>query len=134
MLMILNYVWQGAWDSLSLTQPGYVYIYNMFKLTLPINIKHCKAHTFKNHNFFTIYKSNHISVTIEPTNLFFTIIESIKDNYEQLYYGKQIKTFSFNQLLDVKYYMNLRYLSSIAILTTTRDQTTHLALVHGPIP
>ncbi len=38
----------------------------------------------------------------------------------------------FNRLL--RYYEGLRYLSSITILTTTKDQTTHLALVQRPIP
>ncbi len=38
-------------------------------------------------------------------------------------------------MLDVIWiYGVLQYLSSIAILTTTRDQTTHLALVHRSIP
>ncbi len=46
-----------------------------------------------------------------------------------------ISCFSSIVLLDVIWiYGVLRYLSSIAILTTTRDQTTHLALVHRPMP
>ncbi len=40
----------------------------------------------------------------------------------------------FGEIVVRCVYGVLRYLSSIAIMTTTRDRTTHLALVHRPIP